>query len=100
MADSAPNSGQVTANLRLTIGGRPIIHPVTVPRGAVTAAEIVPALQGIVTAAIASAEAGQTVSCRKGCAACCRYLAPISRTEGEALLDVIDALPAERQAAL
>lgn len=100
MAESKPPSGQVTANLRLTIGTRPIVHPVTVPRAPVAAAKIVPAVQGIVNAAVASAETGQAVSCRLGCAACCRYLAPVSRTEGEALLDLIEAMPPERRAVL
>ncbi|MBV8393344.1 MAG: YkgJ family cysteine cluster protein [Alphaproteobacteria bacterium] len=87
------------------MGDKAIVHPVTVPRAAVAAAEVVPALQGIVNAAVASAEAGlakegRTVSCRKGCAACCRLLVPVSRTEGEALLGLIDAMPAERRAVL
>ena len=45
-----------------------------------------PALQGLVNAVVGAAEAGRTISCRKGCGACCRQLVPISRTEGEALL--------------
>ena len=35
-------------------------------------------------------EAGQTVSCRKGCAACCRMLVPISPAEAFALANRID----------
>jgi Fe-S-cluster containining protein len=43
---------------------------------------------------------GKAVSCRKGCGACCRQLVPISRTEGERLLQLIDAMPAERREVL
>jgi Fe-S-cluster containining protein len=102
MADSSADSGHLTANLRLAVGDMRIVHPVTVPKQAVAAAEIVPALQEIVNAVVASAEAGLTksgaiISCRKGCGACCRQLVPISRTEGEALLALVDVLPEPRR---
>ena len=96
------DSGHSTATLRLTVGTLKVVHPITVPDAAVPAAEIVPALQGLVNAVVEVAEqaatgAGQTISCRKGCGACCRQLVPVSRTEGERLLQVVDALPAERR---
>src|SRR6266849_7681529 len=94
------DSGHSTATLRLTVGTLRIAHPITVPNAPVPAAEIVPALQGLVNAVVEAAEAGKTVSCRKGCGACCRQLVPVSRTEGERLLQLVDALPAQRRATL
>src|SRR5713226_3300444 len=94
------DSGHSTATLRLTVGTLRITHPVTVPTASVPAAEIVPALQGLVNAVVEAAEAGHTVSCRKGCGACCRQLVPVSRTEGERLLQLMETMPAERRAAL
>lgn len=96
MADMAHS----TATLRLAVGDLRIVHPVNVPSGPVEAAEIVPALQGLVNAVVAAAEAGRTVSCRKGCGACCRQLVPVSPSEGERLLRVVAALPRERREAL
>jgi len=89
-----------TATLRLSVGDLRIAHPITVPSGPVPAADVVPALQGLVNAVVAAAEAGKAISCRKGCGACCRQLVPISRTEGERLLSTVAALPADRRAAL
>jgi Fe-S-cluster containining protein len=94
-----------TATLRLTVGDLRIVHPITVPSAPVPATDVVPALQGVVNAVVAAAEAGltksgETISCRKGCGACCRQLVPISRTEGERLLAVIAAMPRERQETL
>ena len=94
-----------TATLRLTVGDLRIVHPLTVPQAPVAAADIVPALQGLVNAVVAAAEAGSlneggAISCRKGCGACCRQLVPISRTEGERLLTLVAAMPAERRDAL
>jgi Fe-S-cluster containining protein len=96
MADQAHS----TATLRLAVGPLRIAHPVTVPSGRVAAAEVVPALQGLVNAVVAAAEAGQEISCRKGCGACCRQLVPVSRSEGERLLAVVERLPAARRAQL
>ena len=89
-----------TATLRLSVGDLRIAHPITVPSGPVPAADVVPALQGLVNAVVAAAEAGKAISCRRGCGACCRQLVPISRTEGERLLSTVAALPAERRAVL
>lgn len=82
------------------MGDLRIVHPITVPNAAVPAAEIVPALQGLVNAVVEAAEAGKAISCRKGCGACCRQLVPVSRTEGERLLQLVEAMPAERRETL
>lgn len=82
------------------MGSLRIAHPITVPNAAVPAAEVVPALQGLVNAVVEAAEMGKAISCRKGCGACCRQLVPVSRTEGERLLQIVDGMPAERRAAL
>ncbi|WP_439614407.1 hypothetical protein, partial [Reyranella sp.] len=89
-----------TATLRLSVGDLRIVHPITVPAGPVAAADVVPALQGLVNAVVTAAEAGKAISCRKGCGACCRQLVPVSRTEAERLLETVAALPAERRAVL
>ncbi len=99
------DSGQVTATLRLSVGDIRLVHPMTVPAGPVPATDVVPALQRLVNAVVEAAEKraqkmGKTISCRKGCGACCRQLVPISRTEGERLLAVVDALPEERRTAI
>ena len=86
-----------TATLRLSVGDLKVVHPITVPSGPVSASEVVPALQGLVNAVVAAAEAGKAISCRKGCGACCRQLVPVSRTEGERLLGVIEAMPPDRR---
>ena len=51
-------------------------------------------------AVVAAAEAGKAISCHKGCGACCRQLVPISRTEGERLVTLVDAMPEPRRAAV
>jgi len=91
-----------TATLRLTVGDLRIVHPITVPSAPVPATDVVPALQGLVNAVVAAAEVGLTktgksISCRKGCGACCRQLVPVSRTEGERLLALVETMAVERR---
>lgn len=98
MADPAHS----TATLRLTVGKLRIVHPISVPSAPVPATEIVPALQGVVNAVVSAAETasakdGLTISCRKGCGACCRQLVPVSPSEGERLLQVVVGLPPDRR---
>lgn len=47
-----------------------------------------------------SREAGQSISCRMGCAACCRMLVPLSPPEAFALRAYVEQLPQDRQVAL
>ena len=91
-----------TATLRLTAGDLRIVHDASVPASDVAATEILPALQQLVNAVVDAAErnsvaSGGVISCRKGCGACCRQLVPISRTEGERLLALVDAMPTGRK---
>lgn len=98
MGQMQQSTGSFSATLRLTIGELAVAHPITVPSASVPAADIVPALQGLVNAVVSAAEAGRAISCTKGCGACCRQVVPVSRTEGERLLQLVDAMPAERRA--
>ena len=93
-------TGHSTATLRLKVGDLSIAHQITVPSGPVAATAVVPALQELVNATVDAAEAGKAISCRKGCGACCRQLVPISRTEGEALLALVETMPKERRKAV
>lgn len=45
-------------------------------------------------------EAGQTISCRMGCAACCRMLVPLSAPEAFALRAYVGQLPNDRRTPL
>ena len=75
------------------------------PEGPVRPQVLLPVLQDLSNAlteiALRNAEqAGQTVSCRAGCGACCRQLVPISAVEAEALVAWLGEQPEERQAVL
>jgi Fe-S-cluster containining protein len=45
-------------------------------------------------------QAGHSISCRMGCAACCRMLVPLSPPEALSLLEYVEQLPQERRDAI
>jgi Fe-S-cluster containining protein len=73
-----------------------------VPTGFVPITAIVPVTRRLGEEALQLEElrarkAGQSISCRMGCAACCRMLVPVSPPEAFALRDYVEQLPADRR---
>ncbi len=75
---------------------------VEVPTSFVPVAALVQPMRRLGEQALALEErkslaAGKTISCRMGCAACCRMLVPISAPEAFALQEAIGKLPPQRR---
>lgn len=75
---------------------------VDVPTRSVPVSAIVPLMRSLGEEAQAlevarSVESGKTLSCQKGCAACCRMLVPLSVPEVFALRDWVRSRPADQQ---
>jgi Fe-S-cluster containining protein len=95
----------VTGSGRVRIGEDTVEVRFTVPTGACRAEALLPGAQALAdqVASLGQTRArreGHTVSCAKGCGACCRQLVPISATEARHLVAVIAALPPERAGAI
>ena len=78
---------------------------VEVPAGFVPITAIVPLMQRLGEQAMAleereATEIGKTISCRMGCAACCRMLVPVSAPEAFVLRDMLAGLAADRRETL
>ncbi len=78
----------------------PLTARVSVPAGFVPVTDIVPVMRRLGEQALAleaqrATTSGGTISCRQGCAACCRMLVPVSPPEAFALRDRLPALPAD-----
>jgi len=87
-----------------TPAGR-VTTAIDVPTGFIPITAIVPVTRrlGDEAAQLEVREAlaeGQTISCRIGCAACCRMLVPLSAPEAFALREYIEQLPTDRQTLL
>lgn len=83
----------------------PITTEVSVPTGFVPVTSIVPLMRSLGEEAQNlevqhAGRRGQSISCRDGCAACCRMLVPLSPPEAFALQASIERLPAEQRSRL
>ncbi|MES9981139.1 MAG: hypothetical protein ABW107_20655, partial [Candidatus Thiodiazotropha sp. 6PLUC5] len=93
-------SETITAEIRM--GNENIHFSAEISNEPVHIYDLLPFFQSItnkvVEIGIKEAEAhGKSISCRKGCGACCSQLVPISRAEGFNLLNLIDAMPPDQQ---
>ena len=75
---------------------------IDVPTGLITITAIVPLTRRLGDEAAQlevqqTLAAGQTISCRIGCAACCRMLVPLSAPEAFALREYVEQLPTDRR---
>ncbi len=82
----------------------PVTATVELPPGFVPVTQIVPLMRKLGEQAQAMEQqravaSGRTISCAKGCAACCRMLVPVSPPEAFALRAMVAGLPAERRQA-
>jgi Fe-S-cluster containining protein len=74
----------------------------TVPKEPIAPKEMLPLFFSFADAVVGAAakgaqEGGKTISCKKGCGACCRQLVPLSETEARWIREVVDRLPPSRQ---
>jgi len=89
-------------DLSITTPAGPVTATVELPPGFVPVTQIVPLMRKLGEQAQALEQqrvvaSGQTISCAKGCAACCRMLVPVSPPEAFALRTMIAELPDERR---
>ncbi len=101
---TAPPSIPATIPAELTLPGGTTVT-LALPAGDVTAEALLPALRALVDAYMASVkrtatEADQPVTCRAGCAACCRQYVPVSDVEARALASLVEAMPEPRRATI
>src|SRR5262245_59232115 len=101
-AGTGSGTGRSTADLRVAIGGELVHLQITVPTGPASVGDLLPVFQGVANVVVDVGEdqavrAGQAISCRKGCGACCRQLVPISPSEARVLACLVDALPEPRR---
>jgi Fe-S-cluster containining protein len=91
-----------TADIALRIGDRQLKMKVTAPLGDVGLKELLPLMQSMASHIVQIgeenvAESGKTISCQKGCGACCRQMVPIAPVEAHGIRDLVNNLPEPRK---
>jgi Fe-S-cluster containining protein len=89
--------------LRWQVGATQTSLELAVPAHPVEPQAVLPALRRLVEEAVALSVrelqgAGKTVSCKAGCAACCRQLVSISDIEAHAIAEMVERMPDARRA--
>lgn len=91
--------------IELAIAGERVQKELAIPRGPTRPLRMLPVFQAVadevlLRATRATEAEGKTISCRLGCAACCRQIIPVSETEALRLAEIVEALPAPRREAV
>ncbi len=90
----------VSGKAQISVGGEPLDISFTVPANPVKLTRMLPVFQGMSdnfnNLGIAGLQAqGKSISCKEGCAACCRQLVPVSEAEAFDLRHLIEEMPDE-----
>src|SRR5437762_2619918 len=102
MGDHAHEPQIVTLGVELVSPGWKLKTTIGVPAGPTPLPQVLPLAHGLADAVTRMAEQaveqqGEKITCRKGCAACCRTMVPISEIEARGLRALVDSLPEPRR---
>jgi len=100
--DSQKLPDYLTATGELSIGGHKLRIQMSIPTKAVRPVELLPLFQSLADAIVGVAvksveDEGLTISCGKGCGACCSQLVPISPMEARRLGELVNDMPEPRK---
>lgn len=94
-----------TKTVNLTISGDDfeLQGQITVPTGPTKTSDLLPLARALSDAVVSETcraveQLGETISCKKGCGACCRQLIAISEVEARRIKQIVDEMPESRRA--
>lgn len=95
----------VTGNVVLKIHGRPLEMQMTVPAKPVKPQRMLPVFHQMANAFVgmsvdAVEAAGKKISCKTGCAACCRHAVQLAEIEAYQLAELVAEMPEPRQSTI
>lgn len=88
--------------LEISIAGEKVQFSVTLPSGPATWEHLLPFMRGLVKVSSDISQEyfsaqGQPISCRGGCAMCCRHRVPIAEFEAHRLRRLVESMPEPRR---
>ena len=92
----------ITGNVTLRVHGEPLDLQMTVPAFPVKPQRMLPIFHQMTNSFVdagvnAVASEGERLSCRAGCAACCRHAVPIAEAEVYQIADLVESMPEPRR---
>ena len=102
MKDTQVVSDTISANAELLIGSYKLKLNLVVPTDEVPPESLMPTLRELCNQVVEGVEQivqenGDEISCRMGCAACCRQYVPISPAEARLLVELVAEMPEPRR---
>lgn len=103
--EGAASADTLTANLEFGSAEFRMRVSITVPTAPVRTRQALPVFQSLADQVVDRTvehlqRQGERISCKKGCAACCRQLVPVGPAEAHALHDLVERLPEPRRSAI
>lgn len=97
-----PSTPHESYNLEIHTPAGNLNASVSVPTGFIPITDIVPLMRSMgeqahQMAVDAASSTGVAISCKKGCAACCRMMIPLAPPEALAIRTLVEALPASQK---
>lgn len=97
-----PSTSHESYNLNIHTPAGELTASVSVPTGLIPITDIIPLMRSLGEQAHhqiidQTIQSGTSISCQKGCAACCRMMIPLAPPEAIALKTVVEALPAPQK---
>jgi Fe-S-cluster containining protein len=105
MDDGEGTANTVIATVEIPFGEQSFRAELRLPAGPTRPTRLLPLFRGLADAFVGMAQesvaaSGKTISCTKGCAACCRTLVPVAEVEARRLRDLVDSMPDGRRQAV
>jgi Fe-S-cluster containining protein len=102
MTDHSQNTELVTIGVELVSRDWKLKTTIAAPAGPTRLIQLLPLANALADAVTGMAEQalekqGEMITCKKGCAACCRPLVPISQVEARRLRELVESLPEPRR---
>lgn len=96
------NSAKIDGSVTVSVGDRKLRVPMSLPFGNIRPLRMLPVFHSVANTFVdhftaLSEENGETVSCTKGCGACCKQLVPVSDIETHWIKEVVESLPEPRK---
>ena len=97
-----PLQATMTGTFKIKVAGELLDLTVTVPTKPVKPYRMLPVIQKMANTLVdrsvrAVEAAGEKISCKKGCGACCRQVVPIAEIEAYQLAELVEKLPEPRR---
>lgn len=99
------NSSKIDGSVTVSVKGGKLRIPMSLPFGNVRPLRMLPVFHSVADTFVdhfskLSEDEGRSISCKKGCGACCSQLVPVSAIEAHWIAEVVESMPEPRRSSV